>query len=69
MASHQGELQPTIRVERPKCGYFTAVALRYAEGDTAHYEGLCESELVAGGLCGVALLVTISLPEEIKEEE
>ena len=31
MASRQGELPPTIRVECPNCGFFNPVALRFAE--------------------------------------
>jgi hypothetical protein len=39
----------------------------YSEGGTTDYEGLCESELASGGLCGAALLVTVTLGEDIEE--
>ena len=64
MANNQGEFSPTIRVECPRCGYFGPVALRFAEGNTVDYEGVCESELEAGGLCGAAILVTVTVPED-----
>ena len=69
MASRQGKFPPTIRVECPSCGLFSPVALRYAEGGTADYEGVCESELATGGLCGAALLVTVTVPEDIEALE
>ncbi len=61
------EFPSSIRVECPNCGGFSPVALRYVEGGTADYEGVCESELETEGLCGVALLVTVTLPEEEEE--
>ena len=69
MASHQGDFPVTIRVECPKCGYFNPLALKFAEGNTADYEGVCESELEAGGLCGAVLLVTVTVPEDIEALE
>jgi len=66
MANRQGEFSPDIRVECPQCGCFSPVTLRYAEGNTGDYEGVCESELEAGGLCGAALLVTVTVPEDIE---
>ena len=66
MVTQQSEFPPTIRVECPSCGFFNPVALRFAEGNTADYEGVCESELEAGGLCGAALLVTVTVPEDIE---
>ena len=69
MANRQGEFPPTIRVECPNCGFFTSVALRYAEGNTADYEGVCKSELAAGGLCGAALLFTVTVAEDIEALE
>ena len=65
MVSRQGELPSSIRVECPNCGFFSPVALSYAEGTTADYEAVCESELGAGGLCGAALLVTVTVPEDL----
>ena len=65
MISHQGEFPSTIRVECPNCGQLGPLALRYAEGSTAEYEGLCESELEGGRLCGAALLVTATRTEDL----
>ena len=67
MASRKGELPASIRVECPNCGYFSPVSLMFFEGGTGDYEGLCESELEAGGLCGAALLVTITISEDVEE--
>ncbi len=69
MASHRSEFPQTVRVECPNCGSFSLVALRHAEGATADYEGVCESELDAGGLCGAALLVSVTVPEDIEALE
>ena len=69
MVRHQNELPPTIRVECPNCGFFSPVTLRFSEAGTADYEGGCESELAGGGLCGTALLVTVTLPAEEEEIE
>ena len=69
MVRRQGEYPPSIRVECPNCGFFGPVSLRYAEGNTADYEGVCESELQSGGLCGAALLVTLTVPEDIEAFE
>ena len=66
MVSRRRELPSTIRTECPHCGFFSPLALRYAEGTTADYEAVCESELEAGGLCGAALLVTVTEPEDIE---
>ena len=67
MVSSHGELPSSIRVECPSCGFFSPVTLMYSEGGTTDYEGLCESELASGGLCGAALLVTVTLGEDIEE--
>ena len=69
MVSRQGEFPPSIRVECPRCGFFSAVALRYAEGNTADYEGVCESKLETRGLCGAALLLTVTVPEDLEALE
>ena len=69
MVRRQGEYPPSIRVECPSCGFFSPVTLRYSEGNTADYEGVCESELQGGGLCGAALLVTLTVPEDIEAFE
>ena len=69
MANSQGEFPPNIRVECPNCGYSNPVAFKYAEVNTADYEGVCESDLEAGGLCGSALLVTVTVPENIEPLE
>lgn len=63
------QLPPNIRVECPNCGFFSSVTLRFAEGGTADYEGVSESELQASGLCGAALLVTVTLLDEVEETE
>ena len=67
MASRQGELPASIRVECPSCGFFSPLTLMFFEGGTGDYEGLCESELASGGLCGAALLVTVTLSENTEE--
>ncbi len=67
MASRRSELPSSIRVECPSCGYFSPVALMFFEGGTGDYESLCESELKSGGLCGAALLVTVTLSETTEE--
>jgi len=69
MVRRQNEFPPSIRVQCPNCGFFNPVTLRFSEAGTADYEGVCESELAAGGLCGAALLVTVTLPEEEEEIE
>ena len=63
MASSQGELPSSIRVECPNCGFFSPLTLMFFEGGTGDYEGMCESELPSGGPCGAALLVPITLSE------
>ena len=69
MANRQAEFSPNIRVECPRCGFFSPMALRFTEGSTGDYEGVCESELEAGGLCGAALLVTVTVPEDLEDIE
>jgi len=59
----QNEFPPSIRVECPNCGFFSSVTLGFSETGTADYEGVCESELEGGGMCGAALLVTVTLLE------
>ena len=67
MASRHSELPPSIRVECPNCGFFSPLTLMFFEGGIGDYEGLCESELASGGLCGAALLVTVTLSENTGE--
>jgi len=69
MANRQGEFSAAVRVECPKCDFFGPVALRHAEGNTADYEGVCESKLEAGGLCGAALLLTVTVLEDLEALE
>ena len=69
MVSRQHEFSPSIRVECPSCGFFSPVTLRFSEAGTADYEGICECELEGGGMCGAALLVTVTLSEEAEEIE
>lgn len=57
------QLPPNIQVECPKCGFFSPVTLRFAEGGTADYEGFCERELETGDPCGAVLLLTVTVPE------
>ena len=65
MSSSQSEFKATVRVECAKCGYNNQLGLRYVEGGVADYEGVCGNELENEGLCGAALLMTVTLPEEI----
>ena len=69
MVSPYGELPSTVRVQCPNCGVFAAISLKYTEGDTGDYEGVCDAELEGGGLCGASLLLTVTLPEEAAAEE
>ena len=52
----------------PNCGVFASISLKYKEGDTGDYEGVCIAELEGGGLCGATLLLTVSLPKEATAE-
>ena len=64
MSSSQSDFRSTVRVECGNCGRINRLGLRYVENVVADYEGICENELASGGLCGAALLVTVTLPEE-----
>ena len=67
MVSRQGEFPPSIQTECPNCGFFSSVTLGYVDGGTADYEGLCESELPGGGVCGASLLVTVTLADVVDQ--
>lgn len=69
MVSRYGELPSTVRVQCPNCSVFASISLRYTEGDTGDYEGVCDAELEGGGLCGASLLLTVSLPKEATAKE
>ena len=69
MVSRYGELPSTVRVQCPNCGVFASISLKYTEGDTGDYEGVCDAELEGGGLCGASLLLTVSLPKEATAKE
>ena len=69
MANRPSDFPSSIRVECPNCGQLGPVAIRYAEGNTAEYEEVCESELEGGRLCGAALMVTVTRTEDIEELE
>ena len=45
MVSRYGELPSTVRVQCPNCGVFASISLKYTEGDTGDYEGVCDAEL------------------------
>ena len=67
MSSNQSEFPSKVRVECLRCGYFNQLGLRYAGDSVADYEGVCENDLEANGTCASALLVTVTLSEEIEE--
>ena len=69
MVRRAGELPTTVQIECPGCGHFNSVSLQYSEGETADYEGVCEGKLVWGGLCGASLLLTVTIMEEVDQEE
>ena len=69
MVSRYGELGTTVRVQCPNCGVLAAISLKYTEGDTGDYEGVCIAKLEGGGLCGASLLLTVSLPKEATAEK
>ena len=50
MVRRTGELPTTVQIECPGCGHSNSVSLQYSEGETADYEGVCEDDLVGGGL-------------------
>ena len=65
MVSRSSEISPTLGVECPNCGAQATVALKYTQGETSDYEGLCVEELEGGSPCGTSLLLTVTLSEEV----
>lgn len=45
------------------------MVLKQAEGDTADYEGAYESAVDAGGACGTALILTVTVREDLEDLE
>ena len=63
--SEDGKIPPAIQVECPNCGRTASIQLKYSEGATIDYEGMCMSTLRASSdFCKTSLIITITLPEE-----
>ncbi len=63
--SRDGKIPPSIEVKCPNCGLRSAIPLKYVDGATIDYEGMCKVAINApDGLCNTALLITVTLPEE-----
>ena len=68
MVSRFGEMPSIFRVECPNCGTNVDEPLRYTDGSTSDYEGVCDALLEDGDPCGVSLLLTVNIPEGITTE-
>ena len=62
MVSRNCEMPSTLRVQCPNCDANTQLSLRYTDGSTSDYEGVCDSRLKDGDPCGVSLLLTVEIP-------
>ena len=69
MVRRTGELPTTVQIQCPGCGHFSSISIQYSEGTTADYEGVCQGKLEGGGLCGTYLLLTVTIPEEVADEQ
>ncbi len=67
--SRDGRIPPSIEVKCPNCGLRSGIPLKYSEGNTIDYEGTCKVAInPPDGLCNTALLITVTLAEEPKDD-
>ena len=63
--SRDGKIPPTIQVECPNCGLITSIPMKFSDGATIDYEGLCTgSTRPPEVLCRTSILITFTIPEE-----
>ena len=65
--SEDGQIPPTIQVECPNCGLVTSIPMKFSEGATIDYDGMCTGSIRTSGhqtLCKTAILITYTIPEE-----
>ncbi len=67
MISEDGNIPPSIQVECPNCGRVTSVPVKFSDGATIDYEGMCTGSIRAHTqetLCKTSILITYTIPEE-----
>ncbi len=67
--SEDGEIPPTIEVECPNCGRVSSIPMKYTNGATIDYEGMCTGSIrvtarPAPTPCKTTILITCTIPEE-----
>jgi len=67
--SEDGKIPPTIQVECPNCGLVTSIPMKFSDGPTIDYEGMCTGSIRGKGmpsptLCKTTILITYSIPGE-----
>ncbi len=70
MISQDGKIPPAIQVECPNCGRISSIPMKYTDGATIDYEGICTGSIRAKGqpsptLFKTAILITYTIPEEL----
>ena len=67
--SEDGNIPSTIQVECPNCGRVTSIPMKFSDGPTIDYQGMCTGSIRVKGqlsptLCKTAILITYTIPEE-----
>ncbi len=65
--SEDGNIPSIIQTECPNCGWLTAIPVKFSDGPTIDYEGMCTGSIRASApetLCKTKILITYTIPEE-----
>ena len=65
--SEDGNIPPAIQVECPNCGRITSIPVKFSDGPTIDYEGICTGTIRAQAReapCKTSILITYTIPED-----